>query len=158
MRSRLITIAAAGLVIAAALAGCAASQPAAEPEPTVSAPHHPQPAPSQEADSAAIEFSVGKAATAVGSEVIAYDAPGGAEVARFANPVESGAPLTFLVEASEGDWMRVKLPMRPNGSVGWIKESSVTLASLHYSLEVSTADRTVTLLKDNEPRHSRHRR
>ncbi len=117
----------------------------------MSAPVHPQPAPSQDADSAPIEFSVGKAATAVGPEVIAYDAPEGAEVARFANPIASGAPLTFLVEASEGDWMRVKLPMRPNGSVGWIDAASVTVASLHYSLDVSTADRTVTLLKDNEP-------
>ncbi len=150
VRSRLIMIVAAGAVICAALAGCAAPQPDASPTPSAStAPEQPKPAPS--AESAPVEFSVGKAATAAGAEVVAFDAPEGAEVARFANPVESGAPLVFLVEASEGAWLRVKLPMRPNGSVGWIDASTVTIASLNYSLEVSTAERTVTLLQDNEP-------
>lgn len=150
MRSRLIRILAAGVVVGAALAGCASTEPTASPSPTAStAADQPQPAPSVE--SVPIEFSVGKAATAVGAEVVAFDAPDGVEVGRFANPVESGAPLVFLVEASEGDWLRVKLPMRPNGSVGWVEASTVTIATLNYSLEVSTAERTVTLLQDNSP-------
>lgn len=150
MRSRLIAILAAGAVFCAALAGCAATEPEAPAAPTAStAPENPEPAPSVEP--VPVEFSVGKAATAVGAEVIAFDAPDGAEVARFGNPVESGAPLVFLVEASESDWLRVKLPMRPNGSVGWVQASAVTVASLNFSLEVSTAERTVTLLQDNEP-------
>lgn len=147
MAPRLTTsLAAAAVALAIALTGCAAEEPA---EPTTSVTSVPSPSPTEAPEP--VDTSVGTAATATGAEVVAFAAPGGAEVARFANPVESGAPLTFLVEASERDWLRVKLPMRPNGSVGWIKESSVTVASLSYSLEVSTAERTVTLLQDNEP-------
>lgn len=148
VRSRLITILAAGAVLCAVLAGCAAPEP--EPAPTEStAPSHPLPQASEA--SAPVQVGVGQVATAVGPEVVALDAPDGTEVARFANPVESGAPLVFLVEAAESDWLRVKLPMRPNGSIGWVPASEVTMAALDYSLEVSTADRTVTLLENNEP-------
>ena len=37
----------------------------------------------------------------------------------------SGAPLTFFVEENQGDWLRVRLPMRPNGTTGWIRASDV---------------------------------
>jgi len=82
--------------------------------------------------------------------VTAYDAPDGAVVSEFGNPLPSGAPLTFFVEENRGDWLRVRLPMRPNGTTGWIRASDVQLQALHYSLYVSTAARTVTLLKDDE--------
>ncbi|WP_309103467.1 L,D-transpeptidase [Microbacterium sp.] len=98
-----------------------------------------------------VEVSVAQVATAVVAETVALDAPDGAEVSRFANPTASGAPLVFLVEEAQGDWLRVKLPMRPNGTVGWVRKSDVTIAAVDYSLEVSTTDRSVTLLQDNVP-------
>src|SRR5690606_24154792 len=98
-----------------------------------------------------VEASAGTVATATGSEAVAYDAPDGAEVARFANPSDSGVPAVFLVVQRKDDWVQVQLPVRPNGTTGWIPASAVTLATLHYSLDVSTADRTVTLLEDGEP-------
>jgi len=55
------------------------------------------------------------------------------------NPIESGAPLTFLVRDRHEDWLRVLLPLRPNGSEGWIKASQVTLASHRYKIKVELA-------------------
>lgn len=61
------------------------------------------------------------------------------------NPIESGAPLTFLVRDRHGDWLRVLLPLRPNGSEGWIKASEVTLASHHYKITVELAAHRLTV-------------
>lgn len=88
-------------------------------------------------------------AAATIANVVAYDAPDGAVVSEFGNPLVSGAPLTFFVEESRGQWLRVRLPIRPNGTTGWIRSSDVQLQALHYSLYVSTAARTLTLLKDD---------
>ena len=82
--------------------------------------------------------------------VTAYDAPDGAAAWEFANPIDSGAPLTFYIEENKGDWLHVRLPTRPNGSLGWIRSSDVSVKALTYSLRVSTAGHTVTLLKDDE--------
>lgn len=124
------------------LTGCAPATPA----PTATTPTS-SPAPSV----APVAKSVGMVATATVPEVAALDAPNGSEVARFTNPTASDAPLVFLVEEAQGDWLHVQLPMRPNGSTGWVRASDMTLAQLHYSLAISTADRTLMLLKDNEP-------
>jgi lipoprotein-anchoring transpeptidase ErfK/SrfK len=105
--------------------------------PTAAATVAPAPAPAH---------SVAEASTEV---VTAYDAPDGAVVSDFHHPIASGAPLTFYIEEHQGDWLRVRLPMRPNGTTGWIRSSEVTVSALTYSLLVSTAGHTVTLLKDD---------
>lgn len=54
---------------------------------------------------------------------------------------ENGVPQTFLIkeEQSAGDgslWYRVLLPMRPNGSTGWIPAADVDVAGLRHRLVV----------------------
>lgn len=80
-----------------------------------------------------------------------HDAPDGAVTATFANPQQTGAPLTFLVMESRGSWLNVQLPVRPNGSTGWVRADQVTLQRLDYSLVVSTTNNTVSLLKNAAP-------
>ncbi|WP_034622944.1 L,D-transpeptidase family protein [Cellulomonas sp. URHE0023] len=134
-----------------ALAACSAEQPATTSQqsaapthavvlPTAAATAEPVPAPEP-----APAHSVAEASVAV---VTAYDAPDGAVVSQFSHPIASGAPLTFYVEEQQGQWLRVRLPMRPNGTTGWVRSSDVTVSLLHYSLLVSTAGHTVTLVKD----------
>jgi lipoprotein-anchoring transpeptidase ErfK/SrfK len=91
---------------------------------------------------------IGSAATAVGPTVSVHDAPDGAPTTTLANPQASGAPLTFLVVDSADDWLQVALPLRPNGSTGWVPAEAVTLSGLEYSLVVSVADNTLQLLHD----------
>jgi lipoprotein-anchoring transpeptidase ErfK/SrfK len=81
-------------------------------------------------------FTVAEAAV---PEVAVFAEPGGAgePAHRLAHPTEVGAPLVFLVEERQGDWLRVLLPVRPNGSQGWVRATEVTLSSHPYRIEIS---------------------
>jgi len=53
----------------------------------------------------------------------------------FANPIQSGGQLVFLVDDyTGGDHYRVLLPTRPNGSYGWIRTDSVQLAFHNFAI------------------------
>ena len=60
---------------------------------------------------------------------------------RFDNPQPFGDPLTFLVVRSSGDWLQVQLPVRPNGTMGWIKKSEVEMSEVGSHVEVNVAER-----------------
>ncbi len=94
--------------------------------------------------SGAAEFPA-YAATATGSQVEVRDRPGGASVSKLASPIPSGAPLTFLVVEQQGDWLQVLLPVRPNGSVGWVSAADVVVEGVPYRLDVRTAAHEVDL-------------
>jgi lipoprotein-anchoring transpeptidase ErfK/SrfK len=78
-------------------------------------------------------------ATATRASVPVHSSMGGPVTQTLANPIASGAPLTFLVRADAGGWLRVLLPLRPNGATGWIKSSDVRLASHRYHITVQLA-------------------
>ncbi|MFF5243937.1 L,D-transpeptidase [Streptosporangium sp. NPDC000095] len=52
------------------------------------------------------------------------------------SPNDYGATRVFLVDRDEGEWMRVLLPVRPNGSKGWIRATDVTLAETSHRVEI----------------------
>lgn len=53
------------------------------------------------------------------------------------NNPNAKVPLTLLVNKAVGkDWLEVFLPVRPNGSTGFVKTSDVTLTSHEYHIEV----------------------
>jgi lipoprotein-anchoring transpeptidase ErfK/SrfK len=69
-----------------------------------------------------------------------YAAAGDAEPSQsLDNPNENGAPLVFLVKERQGDWLNVYLPVRPNGSTGWVRAADVTVASNPYSIDIALA-------------------
>ncbi len=57
------------------------------------------------------------------------------------NDPNAKVPLTFLVadfpESVTCDWVKVYLPVRPNGSTGWVKSSDVNFAVNDYRIEVT---------------------
>jgi lipoprotein-anchoring transpeptidase ErfK/SrfK len=55
------------------------------------------------------------------------------------NPNENGAPLVFLVKERQADWLNVYLPVRPNGSAGWVRSADVTIVSNPYSIDIALA-------------------
>jgi lipoprotein-anchoring transpeptidase ErfK/SrfK len=83
-------------------------------------------------------------AAAVGSSVAVRDAPG--EPARFSldNPQEQGAPLTLLVTGQRDEWLEVLLPVRPNGSTGWVHSDEVSLSTHEYRLVVELQAHRIT--------------
>jgi lipoprotein-anchoring transpeptidase ErfK/SrfK len=68
----------------------------------------------------------------------------------LANPIASGAPLVFLVRQRVPGWTQVHLPIRPNGSLGWVRTRSVMLALDPYRLTVSLSRHRITLWKDGK--------
>jgi hypothetical protein len=88
------------------------------------------------------------AATATVDVVEVHDRPAGAVVHRLDHPQSSGAPLVFLVEQrSDGrpGWLQVHLPVRPNGSTGWVRAEEVRVQGLAHRLEVRVGDRELDL-------------
>jgi lipoprotein-anchoring transpeptidase ErfK/SrfK len=81
-------------------------------------------------------------ATALEPEVVARASPVpyGTVLGRFANPIPSGAPLVFEVIDQEGDWLKVTLPVRPNGLTAWIPARQATLSRNRYRIEVDVSD------------------
>jgi lipoprotein-anchoring transpeptidase ErfK/SrfK len=76
-------------------------------------------------------------------KVNVYDSPGGAQPSRtFDNPwfvnddSRYPVPTVFLVDEQRDDWLKVLLPVRPNGSTGWIRSSDVKLVQNPYRIEV----------------------
>jgi len=68
-----------------------------------------------------------------------YDGVDGAVRRTLADPQPSGAPLVFLVEERRPGWLRVQLPVRPNGSSGWVRTDQVRVAGVPYRLDVHLA-------------------
>jgi lipoprotein-anchoring transpeptidase ErfK/SrfK len=47
-------------------------------------------------------------------------------------------------------WLRVRLPIRPNGSTGWVMEDNVEVRRLRYRIEISRKLHKLTLLRDGK--------
>ena len=61
------------------------------------------------------------------------------------NPA-TAVPQVFLVESRRPDgWVQVLLPVRPNGSVGWVHASEVTLTPNPFHIDVSLGAHTLTV-------------
>jgi lipoprotein-anchoring transpeptidase ErfK/SrfK len=58
----------------------------------------------------------------------------------------SKVPQVFLVTKQRSDgWVQVLLPVRPNGSTGWLQASDVTLTANPYRIAVKLGDHTITV-------------
>ncbi|MFI6576759.1 L,D-transpeptidase family protein [Nocardiopsis sp. NPDC050513] len=90
-------------------------------------------------------------ATVAGDAIDVRTEPGGDEVLEtLASPNDFGEDRTFLVERVEGDWLEVLLPIRPNGSTGWVRSDEVTLTSTEYRVEVDMSGFAFTVLEGEE--------
>jgi lipoprotein-anchoring transpeptidase ErfK/SrfK len=88
-------------------------------------------------------------AQARGSSVGVFpNAGAGAPASVLANPQPSGAPLVFLVQQTQGDWLKVLLPVRPNGSTGWIRVADVTLFQHTFRIVIEEAAHRITVYHD----------
>jgi lipoprotein-anchoring transpeptidase ErfK/SrfK len=68
-----------------------------------------------------------------------FDAPGATTpTTTVENPGEYGNPQVFVVvEPVRDGFVHVLLPIKPNGSHGWVRETDVTLAQHEYRIDVS---------------------
>jgi RNA polymerase sigma factor (sigma-70 family) len=84
-------------------------------------------------------------AHALGSPLAVFDAPGATAATRvLPNPRSSGAPLVLLVVDQRPGWLQVLLPVRPNGSTGWIRAGDVSLTTHDFRIVVELAAHRIT--------------
>lgn len=100
---------------------------------------------------AAAEVIGSTVAAAVPAQIQVYTTPSDAEpFTTLDNPNENGAPLVFLVEEQQGEWLKVLLPIRPNGSTGYVRAADVTLSQNPYSIQVKLAEHRLVVTKGEE--------
>lgn len=61
-----------------------------------------------------------------------------------------GSPRALLVVEERGDWLKVQLPERPNGSTGWVRQDGLELRTVHQSIGIDLEARTLTLFDEGE--------
>jgi lipoprotein-anchoring transpeptidase ErfK/SrfK len=101
-------------------------------------------------DSAGVVPSSSLAAESVGSTVAVRATVEGPVTHTFDNPTSTGVPLTFAVLDRREGWLEVQLPVRPNGTTGWVEAQQVTVREVRHFLRVSTSANTLELYRDGE--------
>jgi lipoprotein-anchoring transpeptidase ErfK/SrfK len=71
-------------------------------------------------------------------------------IRRFTSPDKNGTPLVFLVDGDKatGPWLHVLLPVRPNGTTGWVRSSDVQLNQTQYRIEVELGAHRLRVWRD----------
>lgn len=93
------------------------------------------------------------AATARG-RVVAFGRPDGRPLETFAPRNVNGVRTVFGVLAVVRDqrcrpaWYRVQLPVRPNGSTGYVRAGEVSLSAVRTRIEVDLSERLVRFFRD----------
>ncbi len=64
---------------------------------------------------------------------------------QLANPIPSGTKLTFLVDGLTSTRYKVLLPIRPNGSTGWVDPAQVTVLAHQYKIVVELDNHRITV-------------
>lgn len=74
-----------------------------------------------------------------------------------ATSVPGTTPVVFLAteqapanQAPEDEWVEVHLPIRPNGSTGWVRTDDVVLTYHQYRIEVEVSEHRLTLYDGDE--------
>ena len=85
-----------------------------------------------------------------------YDAPGGSRLSFRDGQVWSytfrGNRLVVrVVQGSRGDeWAKVELPVRPNGSRGWVRTENFNWSTVSHHILIDVSDRSVTLYEGDD--------
>jgi hypothetical protein len=54
-------------------------------------------------------------------------------------------PVVLMAVGADGDFVRVAIPLRPNGTLGWVRRSDVTLIRSAFRVEVDLSTNTMTV-------------
>jgi len=127
-----------------------AATPAAELPPVTTGPAPPPPpdAATRPPPDAARRPVVSRTSTVAQGAVDLVgvsDFPGAPAHSALANPQASGAPLVLLVQEDRGEWLNVLLPVRPNGSTGWVRRSEVRLDTHDFQIVVQLGAHRITV-------------
>lgn len=82
-----------------------------------------------------------------------FDSPAatGKVVTTLSAKTDYGLPRTLLATAVQPGWMQVLLPIRPNGSQGWVRSGDVTTSTTDYAMRIQLGTHHLTLVKAGVP-------
>jgi lipoprotein-anchoring transpeptidase ErfK/SrfK len=88
-----------------------------------------------------------------GADITVYDTPAdtGNVVTTLTAQTEYLQPRTLLVTDTQPGWLHALLPMRPNGSTGWVKDTDVTVASTPFEIRISLSQHHLWLTNAGAP-------
>lgn len=113
-----------------------------------------EPAGEQErADQATVEQAGTVVAHVLTPEITAFSEPDitSDPVDVLSNPTDHGAPLVFQAVGPVDDgWLEVLLPIRPNGTTGWVEADALKLTVNPYRIEVDASKFTLDIFRDGE--------
>ena len=89
-------------------------------------------------------------ARAIGS-VDVYLAPGDTEATwNFEDVTEYGSKTVFLIKEVDGDWYNIYLPIRPNGTTGWVHVDQVEIRTVSLHVMVDQSEKLLTVFDGDE--------
>jgi hypothetical protein len=76
-----------------------------------------------------------------------HAARGATDVAQTLPPTtEFGSARALMVTSADDEWLEVLLPIRPNGTTGWVRRADVEVREVTHELRIDLTQRTLTLL------------
>ncbi len=89
-------------------------------------------------------------AIVVSAGIDIFDGPDGTVVDALASTTAFGTTRVLLVEQQQGDWVKVRLPTRPNHRSGWIAVTDVQLEPLALEVHVDLQARLLSVRDGDE--------
>ncbi len=90
-------------------------------------------------------------ATSTVREIAVYEDPNDLRPSQwFVSPTQFGGPRVFLIAGHQPGWLEVYLPVRPNGTTGWVRTVDVTVRANPYRVLVELDAGAVTVWHDAE--------
>ena len=62
-----------------------------------------------------------------------------------------GYPMTMPVVQQRADWLRIRLPERPNGSTAWVRREDVATSRSPYRIVIDLMETKLTVFEDGFP-------
>jgi lipoprotein-anchoring transpeptidase ErfK/SrfK len=133
----MLTVAVAATVL---VAGCGSSQPATRTKPSTTGAAVAAPTATGVLATAAVVRDPKTPVTVYRDHTV--DAP---VVTKVPGRTRFGTAAAFAVQDARPGWVQVSLPVRPNGSSGWVKSGAVTVYEVQSVITVDRDRRTITV-------------
>lgn len=153
MTSRRALVATLVLTVATALTACSSG---GDDRPTLG-PKSSAGSSSDATTSTTLAPGTSQVAQAIVPNIGVYDAPDAPTPRQtFENPwhinddPELGVPLVFLVTGQQESWVQVLLPVRPNGSTGWVHANEVRVSPNPYRIDVELGAHRLTVHRNDD--------
>jgi lipoprotein-anchoring transpeptidase ErfK/SrfK len=79
-----------------------------------------------------------------------FSGPGGGQTRVIDNPTREGMQVVFGVRENQGEWLKVQLPIRPNGTTGWVRASDVVVKTVPNHIVVEVGNRRLSAFKGSQ--------